>query len=381
MNPLKKGQEDFVSAWFNAGGIPCPDLTQRAFFEFSPGGLAVSSNSETFIKNISDRLRHYQTDAVELKSTAKKIIEAEIYYLDDPSVKDGIFLPPFLDGIPIDLNSLNSPGNCRVFKTDSFYHLKPDHREGFWRPNDLLVSFSLGESKTIKILIAETSTAAVPLSGGRALRRKGTVNWEEISDMVHMLFMRLFDVFCLHAASLIVKDKGVILTGTSGSGKTTSALALIQGGATLLSDELTLISIGSENTTISGIILDPRLSNIHGEKIYSIDEPGSKKNNWEKVSFPLPYETVKQGLHKKVKPASILFMDLKENNPSRHIIHKVDDHEAVTALISQVLDPSNSTRHKEIFEAVFQLVTECSLYRLEPGRNIDQLSEFIADLL
>lgn len=129
------------------------------------------------------------------------------------------------------------------------------------------------------------------------------------------------------------------------------------------------------------MILDPRLSNVDGEKIYSIDEPGTKKNNWEKTSFPLPYETVKQGLYKEVKPALILFMDLKENNPSRHIIHKVDDHEAVNALISQVLDPSNSTRHKEIFEAVFQLVTECSLYRLEPGRNIDQLSEFIAGLL
>jgi hypothetical protein len=378
MNPLKKGQEDFVSAWFNAGGIPCPDLTQRAFFEFSPGGLAVASNSEPFIKNISNRLRHYQTDAGEIKSTARKIIEAEIYYLDDPSVKEGIFLPPSLDGIPIDLDS---PGNCRVFKTDSFYHLKPDHREGFWRPNDLLVSFSTGESKTIKILIAETSTAAVPLSGGRALRRKGTVNWEEISDMVHMLFMRLFDVFCLHAASLIVKDKGVILTGASGSGKTTSALALIQGGATLLSDELTLISTGSESVTISGIILDPRLSNIDGENIYSIDEPGTRKNNWEKVSFPLPHETAKQGLYKEVKPASILFMDLKENNPSRHMLHPVDDHEAVNALISQVLDPSNSTRHKEIFEAIFQLVTECSLYRLEPGRDIDRLPEFIAGLL
>ena len=378
MNPLKKGQEDFVSAWFNAGGIPYPELTQRAFFEFSPGGLAVASNSEPFIKNISNRLRHYQKDVGEIKSTARKIIEAEIYYLDDPSVKDGIFLPPFLDGIPIDLNS---PGHCRVFKTDSFYHLKPDHREGFWRPNDLIVSFYPGESKTIKILIAETSTAAVPLSGGRALRRKGTVNWEEISDMVHMLFMRSFDVFCLHAASLIVKDKGVILTGASGSGKTTSALALIQGGATLLSDELTLISTGSESVTISGIVLDPRLSNIDGEKIYSIDEPGAKKNNWEKVSFPLPYETVKQGLYKEVKPALILFMDLKENNPSHHILHQVDDHEAVNALISQVLDPSNSTRHKEIFEAIFQLVTECSLYRLEPGRDIDRLPEFIAGLL
>jgi len=380
MNPLKKGQEDFVSAWFNAGGIPCPNLTQRALFEFSPGCLAVASNSEPFIKNISNRLRHYQKGVGEIKSTARKIIEAEIYYLNDPSVKEGIFLPPSLDGIPIDLNS---PGNCRVFRTDSFYHLKPDHREGFWRPNDLLVSFSPGEGKTIKILIAETSVAAIPLSGGSALRRKGTVNWEEISDMVHMLFMRLFDVFCLHAASLIVNDKGVILTGTSGSGKTTSALALIQGGATLLSDELTLISTGSEHeqATISGIILDPRLSNINEEKIYSIDEPGSKKNNWEKVSFPLPHETVTQGLYKEVKPALILFMDLKENNPSHHILHQVDDHEAVNALVSQVLDPSNSTRHKEIFEAICQLVTECSLYRLEPGRNIDQLPEFIAGLL
>ena len=375
MTLLKKGQEDFVSAWFNAGGIPCPGLTQRACFEFSPGTLAVASNSEAFIKNISQRLRHYRKDAEEIN---KEVIEAEIYYLDDPSVKAGLSLPPSPDGIPIDLND---PGDCRIFKTDSFYHLKLDHREGFWRPNDLLVSFSSGEHRTIKILIAETSAPAVPLRGGKALRKKGIVNWEEISDMVHMLFMRLFNVFCLHAASLIVKDKGVILTGTSGSGKTTSALALIHWGATLLSDELTLISTGRENTAISGIILDPRLSHIGEEKIYSIDEPGSKKNNWEKVSFPLPEKTAEQGLYKEIKPALILFMDLKENNPSHHVAHQLDDLEAVNALISQVLDPSNSTRHKEIFEAVFQLVTECSLYRLEPGRDIDGLPEFIAGLL
>lgn len=376
MNHLKKEQEDLVSAWFNSGNIPPPLLRRQVFFDFAPGGLGVSSNSEAFIKNISNRLRHYRKEVGKIN---KEIIEAEIYYLDGPSVKDGLFLPPTLAGMPIDLNS---PGSGRVFKADSFYHLAWEHCEGFWRPNDLLVSFSPGENKSIRILIAETSTAPVPMSGGKVLRRKGTVDWEEISDMVHMLFMRLFGVFCLHAASLIVKDKGVIMTGTSGSGKTTSALALMDSGATLLSDELTLVSTGGgENTAISGIILDPRLTHLDGEKIYSIAGPGPQKNNWEKTGFPLSQETVEPGLYKEVKPALILFMDLKKNNPPHHILRKVADHEAVIALVAQVLDPSNSTRHKEIFEAVFQLVTGCSVYRLEPGRDIDQLPGFIAGLL
>jgi hypothetical protein len=377
MNGSAEEREDLVSAWFGGGEVPPPALTRETFFEFAPGILAVRSNSDAFIEMIADRLRHYSRTRAEADSTGKAVIEADIYFLDDPVVKDGIFLPSSWGGVPLDLKA---PARFRVFETDSFYHLKLDRREGFWRPNDLLVSFSTGDHKSIKLLI--TDAPAAHFAGGKTLRKKGPVNWEEIADMVHMLFMRLFDVFCLHAASLIFKDKGVIMTGTSGSGKTTTALALIENGAVLLSDELTLVSTGGgEDTVISGIVLDPRLTHIDEEKLYALGDPATKKNNWEKISYPLPKKTVGPGLHKQVKPALILFMDLKENNPSHHVVHKMDEQEAVTWLISQVLDPSNSTRHREIFDAVFKLVTGCSLYRLEPGRDIDSLPEFIAGLL
>ena len=78
MNLLNNEEDDLVSAWFNSSGIPRPVLTRRAFFQFAPGCLAVASNSESFIENISDRLRHYQIDKGKIN---KEVIEAEIYYL------------------------------------------------------------------------------------------------------------------------------------------------------------------------------------------------------------------------------------------------------------------------------------------------------------
>jgi len=375
----KVGGNDLVSVWMDTNGIPAPALTHKVFFEFSPANLIVSSNNETFIEKISNRLRHYREKSGEIHSMGKEVIEAEVITINESGEKKSINLPASWDGIPMDLTS---PKGFQVFKTDFFYHLKIDHREAVWRPHDLLVSFSLGEEKVIKFLIAEAPESVTPFQKTGALKRKGPVDWEEISDMVVMILMRLFDFFCLHAASLIVKDRGVIISGSSGSGKTTTALSLIQNGATLLSDELTLLPTKTDqNLPISGIFVDPRLFPQSRGNKFSIEASGPRKDNWQKKPVMLPDEIFRKGICKKVKPTLILFLDLKKNNPPDHILHRMEKQEAVTGLISQVLDPFNSTRHKDIFETVFRLVTRCSLYRLELGKNLEKLPQCIAGLL
>lgn len=371
--------DDLITHWFKTSNIQPPDLTQKACFEFSPANLHVHSNNATFIREISNRFHYYLRESNKLNSDEREVIDVDVISLNDSEPEGEINLPPSWNGISIDLST---PKGLEVFRTDYFYHLKIDHREAVWRPHDLLVSFSLGKKRTIKFLISESSDP-IPINQTEgALKRKGPVDWEEIADMVLMVFMRLFDSFCLHAASLIMKDKAVIMTGPSGSGKTTTALTLLRSGATLLSDELTLLPTqADQNPYIAGILVKPRLfhQDINNELLFNPVE--SQRDARKKKPVDLPADIIQKGIYEKGKPALILFLDLKQNNRPKHILHRMDRHEALTNLVAQVLDPYNSTRHKEIFETLFQLVDRSSLYRLELGRDVGELPGIINNLL
>ena len=44
----------------------------------------------------------------------------------------------------------------------------------------------------------------------------------------------------IHGSSVVLEDNGVMITGESGSGKSDLALRLIDNGATLISDDVTI---------------------------------------------------------------------------------------------------------------------------------------------
>lgn len=54
----------------------------------------------------------------------------------------------------------------------------------------------------------------------------------------------------LHGSSVIFREKGLIFSGTSGAGKTTLAAALINDGARLLADDISLVSFDSSKPEI-----------------------------------------------------------------------------------------------------------------------------------
>ena len=44
----------------------------------------------------------------------------------------------------------------------------------------------------------------------------------------------------IHSTSVVMDDNGILITGDSGSGKSDLALRLIDNGATLISDDITI---------------------------------------------------------------------------------------------------------------------------------------------
>ena len=57
----------------------------------------------------------------------------------------------------------------------------------------------------------------------------------------------------LHATSVAIEDNGVAIFGESGSGKSDLALRLIDSGATLISDDITLFSKLDKNIDLYSI--------------------------------------------------------------------------------------------------------------------------------
>ena len=57
----------------------------------------------------------------------------------------------------------------------------------------------------------------------------------------------------LHATSVAIEDNGVAIFGDSGSGKSDLALRLIDSGATLISDDITVFSKLEKNIHLFGV--------------------------------------------------------------------------------------------------------------------------------
>lgn len=57
----------------------------------------------------------------------------------------------------------------------------------------------------------------------------------------------------LHATSVAIEDNGVAIFGNSGSGKSDLALRLIDSGATLISDDITVFSKSENNIHLFGV--------------------------------------------------------------------------------------------------------------------------------
>ena len=57
----------------------------------------------------------------------------------------------------------------------------------------------------------------------------------------------------LHATSVAIEDNGVAIFGDSGSGKSDLALRLIDSGATLISDDITVFSKSEKTINLFGV--------------------------------------------------------------------------------------------------------------------------------
>jgi len=183
----------------------------------------------------------------------------------------------------------------------------------------------------------------------------------------------------LHAAALERNGCGVLIPGLSGSGKSTSCVALMRGGYRCLSDDkpfLREIQNGLEllafpemiDVTDQTIAFFPELR----ERTTAIEAGYRKKRFRAEMLYPGSTADA-------VKPSVILFPQISDESTSR--VEPLSKVRALQALLPHSLlcfDREVSMRH---FGLLSRLVETTACYRLHFGRDVMDLPRLIDPLL
>ncbi|MEH6648982.1 MAG: HprK-related kinase A [Motiliproteus sp.] len=191
----------------------------------------------------------------------------------------------------------------------------------------------------------------------------------------------LNDFTIIHAAVLAKGNKGVILPGAPGAGKSTLCAALaFQPGWRLLSDELTLFC--SDTATI---FPNPRPIALKDGSINVI------KHRHPELSFTQEIADTHKGTIAYLKPPEFALTEI--NTPAQPRLLIFPKYQPSSALELRALPPANAMMRlaeqtfnygilgEKAFTALNQFVRLCDCYELEYDGNLDHAVEQIEALL
>ncbi len=398
---------DPVLEWLKSHPGAAPPLEHHARFELDKGSLAIHSNRADIVAEAQEQFHHYApTNNHPCESPGLTIDVHHAYFAKG---EEGIVLDPYWQRLA-DGRRRNDGLECPVFQ-----HLTAGGLECFWRASDALLSYATTPQPHIRILIGEPCTHEDFESHDA----------ESIVDLIKILYVRSHGLFCIHAAALALNEYGVVITGSSGAGKSTTALALLRGGFDLLSDELTLIDTSQDGVLrISGLLVPPRivdqfqtpLDNLEGtlrtadplEKNAAMDDPpnGTLRigvrlappqrarerrpplDSAVQASDPslkrlltLDPSFVQTSRRRAVRPKTIIALDPRKHDGPEHRLVPFEAQHMFVALMTQVLDVTGLSRREAQADALIGLLNECRLYRLVLGRDLAALPALIASCM
>ena len=179
----------------------------------------------------------------------------------------------------------------------------------------------------------------------------------------------------LHAAGLVINDRGLLLVGASGSGKSTQALSLLLAGWRCLSDEIILLEPGcgkawpfprSFHAKAATLRLFPELSCADAGKGFA-DSSGKSRLNPAKIR--------RDWVAQPVRPAWLVFP--RYSPAVDDALTPLGETEALSMLIEQTI---NLTSFGEGgIEVLVRLVRSCWCYRLNT-RDVRRARELFGEL-
>ena len=396
MLPIPEVTCDPVGLWLKArayGGLRGYWYSMR--FTFAGAPVQVRSKSADVISFLRRQISAYYPYAGSAADHRKRC-RVEISVVDGRQ-HQGIIMA-IGEGASMK-QALSLPPPCATILSAEFVHIRWNGVETFWRPFDLLVSVRFTPITDVHLLVAtQAARRDKPGPRLRLLRAKGNTEtppaggkqvkidtggrrccpFEEIADLVRVMTVRAQGHFCLHAATVALGDRGILLMGPSGCGKTTTALSLLRGGFELFGDEHSVLNASEDGIRVTGFMSAPRVvgktPRTLAELELTLQSTGESKNaialSKAKVLRQNPW----------LRPALMLFLRIG-SGITEHLISPLSIEEAFVRVTEQVLDPTNVFRKAEQTQAIIRSIEQCRAYELVLGKNLASLPELVRSLM
>ncbi len=193
----------------------------------------------------------------------------------------------------------------------------------------------------------------------------------------------------VHAACLSAPVRGgrrsVMIVAESGTGKSTTALALTGAGWQLMGDDITVIRRTADGVRATGF---PRECHVRKPTLRLLPWLDSLKLEPAGVAdtFNLPLEELGDRACPEVPPAlePALLICLERPNGSRHRVTPVDRAEALVHVAEENVQPiegSDDETARQSFATLADLVQRTPAVRLSAGPNLETLGSFLTETL
>jgi hypothetical protein len=185
--------------------------------------------------------------------------------------------------------------------------------------------------------------------------------------------------FSLHAAGVAVDGCGLLLAGTSGSGKSTLSLALLRAGFDFLGDDMLFVETAPDGVQVLAfpdeIDLTESTARFFPELAWIPDAP--RAAGWPKWSFSAaqlyPTKSVMT-----CRARVLVFPRVASSE--RSTLEPLPAQDALIELAPNVLltERRSAAAH---FAVLAELVRSCACYRLNTGRDFDDVARMLRRLL
>lgn len=185
--------------------------------------------------------------------------------------------------------------------------------------------------------------------------------------------------FALHAASLAVDNRGLLLAGGSGSGKSTLSTALARRGFHLQGDDTVFLCDSPEGIRALGFPDEVNLTRNTAQVLPELDGllPAAPREGWPKYSLGI-VDIAGRAPRCMSRPEVLVFP--KVGHTERSTLREFSSQEALTAIIPNLLltHPKSVQAHLNVFS---KLVRQVRCYQLTTGHDFDDLADQLRALL
>jgi len=253
-----------------------------------------------------------------------------------------------------------------------------------YRAADLcLVHAGGGSSVAVAERIWRSSVAPAPSGSAPTALRKSAASrhraWplDELAELIRFLYGLHHDTICLHAALLESTGVGILIAGRSGSGKSTTALALARAGARLHTDENTFLQATPPNH-LFGLPLTPKIA---GAPLASLRQLDASLGGSRESKSLVKRSTIQLcrpddgGLCPKV----MVFLGARSGSAQSQA-SRLCAAAALPLLLEQVIEAAFPVRKQEVWEALVDLAARVPAWKLLPGTDLNSLAKLILEL-